>query len=902
MFIFGGSGNSPAQEDPQRLLAERDEEIEELKAKIEALRDALEKEPHFDHFEMAMDEKNKVLEELRKENMALTERLAQAQSSEPAEPAPEAARPEALSAGAAPEPQEAAISTEAEALQGQLALAVQELEELRASSAVEEASKVRTENMELRARLAHAIYCTTETQQALAAQSGQPVESVQEFHLAIENNDLPVGAMFAPRESRQLGRGWQVARVRENTWAEQNGVQPGDELHYINGHPIEVLPEAEVMDLLALRPVTLTWLRRQVPEVTEKPQAEPETETETVATQAGVEELQAQNQALQDQLQRLSLELGKVQAGEPGDADKLAALPKDTSLRAEAEAAKVEELELELANSRQLQEQLAMSMDVLKAELEQSRAHAADLEAAKLQESEAARQKLQEQVDESESATQLQALQEQLSTSLARVSDLEAELAHKDDAVAAARSSMEEMQAHSTEEIGQLKAQLTQAQQQSQLDDLKVGTFIRAHAGASGGVGQAELEAKTTELQELQLRQGENQEDRIAELEAKLEEASDMEDIVKMLQDGQSGWMLQGPKLLQPERSSSDLQSAARCAEAEEQLEALRQAELLDCEAVRDFRGSCTGLSPDHAVIFEPILGMSQEAVPADAAAVRAAKSGSGDGWDDFGFDEPQEPKLEESSDPQLQAQLADKAQEAVQLRAELDASKAAAAQLEARVAELQLELGRKRVASADSGGSGWGDFELGDSAPAVPNGEDELVKSLQEQLATAVAEASRYKSAHEELAQKEAEVSQLKSQLEAAQQGAGKPRGGSDGWDDFDFDHQAGTEPPELQAHGLELQELQLANETLQNQSQSKIADLEAKIAQEASDKEDKLRMMQASGEDDKEKIRMLQEMRLDKFLQPRKGATIGWARQEQLDAAATASSAVRAEQQPLS
>ena len=35
---------------------------------------------------------------------------------------------------------------------------------------------------------------------------------------------------------------------------------------------------------------------------------------------------------------------------------------------------------------------------------------------------------------------------------------------------------------------------------------LQVGTFIRAPAcaGASGGVGQAELEAKTKELQELQ--------------------------------------------------------------------------------------------------------------------------------------------------------------------------------------------------------------------------------------------------------------------------------------------------------------------------------------------------------------------------------------------------------------
>ena len=76
--------------------------------------------------------------------------------------------------------------------------------------------------------------------------------------------------MFGPRESREFGRGWQVMRVRENSWAEQQGLRAGDELHGIEGQFIEVMPEAEVMELLQRRPVTLTWLRRlaaaEVPE------------------------------------------------------------------------------------------------------------------------------------------------------------------------------------------------------------------------------------------------------------------------------------------------------------------------------------------------------------------------------------------------------------------------------------------------------------------------------------------------------------------------------------------------------------------------------------------------------------------------------------------------------------
>ncbi|CAE7021822.1 unnamed protein product [Symbiodinium sp. CCMP2456] len=87
MFLFGGSGSSGQSEagvaeDLQQEILDRDEEIAELKAKIEAYRDALEKEPHFEHFEMAMEEKNKVLEEqfikvqeLTKENQSLLERL-----------------------------------------------------------------------------------------------------------------------------------------------------------------------------------------------------------------------------------------------------------------------------------------------------------------------------------------------------------------------------------------------------------------------------------------------------------------------------------------------------------------------------------------------------------------------------------------------------------------------------------------------------------------------------------------------------------------------------------------------------------------------------------------------------------------------------------------------------------
>eukprot|EP00435_Cladocopium_sp_Y103_P003546 s4226_g1.t1 len=186
MFLFGsGSQGQPASEDVHQQLVDKDEEIDELKAKILALRDALEKEPHFEHFEMAMDEKNKVLEEqfarveeLQKENNALKERLEHSTPESAPSKGPECSQTEASVVQSA---EATAAFSKVEALEGQLTLAIQEIEELRASSNVEDAQRVRTENLELRSRLAHAIYCSTEAQKAVAAQSGRPTESVEEL-------------------------------------------------------------------------------------------------------------------------------------------------------------------------------------------------------------------------------------------------------------------------------------------------------------------------------------------------------------------------------------------------------------------------------------------------------------------------------------------------------------------------------------------------------------------------------------------------------------------------------------------------------------------------------------------------------------------------------------------------
>ena len=57
-----------------------------------------------------------------------------------------------------------------------------------------------------------------------------------DFSLCSAPPHLP-SPRFAPREARVLGHGWQVNRVRENSWAEQQGVLAGDELHCSSAKP-----------------------------------------------------------------------------------------------------------------------------------------------------------------------------------------------------------------------------------------------------------------------------------------------------------------------------------------------------------------------------------------------------------------------------------------------------------------------------------------------------------------------------------------------------------------------------------------------------------------------------------------------------------------------------------------
>lgn len=100
MFLFGGGSGGSQSSDPEvlkRILVQKDEEIEDLNAKVAALLEALNKD-EMDDFENAINEKNRELakafnqvEELSAENSRLTQQLA-AGGSLP----PEASVPDAL--------------------------------------------------------------------------------------------------------------------------------------------------------------------------------------------------------------------------------------------------------------------------------------------------------------------------------------------------------------------------------------------------------------------------------------------------------------------------------------------------------------------------------------------------------------------------------------------------------------------------------------------------------------------------------------------------------------------------------------------------------------------------------------------------------------------------------------
>eukprot|EP00931_Biecheleriopsis_adriatica_P074484 TRINITY_DN4852_c0_g1_i12.p1 TRINITY_DN4852_c0_g1~~TRINITY_DN4852_c0_g1_i12.p1 ORF type:complete len:838 (-),score=282.55 TRINITY_DN4852_c0_g1_i12:1434-3947(-) len=142
MFLFGGSGAGSSAEpaatsgdvDLKQMLEEKDEEIDELNAKISALRDAMEQDHHMDNWEMAMAEKNKVLaeqlervEELTQQNKTLMDRLEKVSQGEKG------------IGSAAADPSEAAASLVTE-LQAQLAAALEELEAQRKAPAAPQES------------------------------------------------------------------------------------------------------------------------------------------------------------------------------------------------------------------------------------------------------------------------------------------------------------------------------------------------------------------------------------------------------------------------------------------------------------------------------------------------------------------------------------------------------------------------------------------------------------------------------------------------------------------------------------------------------------------------------------------------------------------------------------------
>mmetsp|Transcript_108917 Transcript_108917/g.274077 ORF Transcript_108917/g.274077 Transcript_108917/m.274077 type:complete len:382 (+) Transcript_108917:318-1463(+) len=251
-----------------------------------------------DEFEMAIAEKNKVLEEmlqqieqLRAENKQLVERMDSTSvgpspsgseivsAAFTGTPAPPAEAPDQQqhqqqlvaeqqlrlqAEGVAQQASQAATE-----MQAQLMAAQEELAQLKEQVADPEAVvRARAENEELRSRLADAIAKADAAHRAAAAlqagaDSGESVAAETEEAIALTlDTGENIGVVFGAREARGLGRGWPVVRLREGGWAQRSGIKEGDELHRANGQQIEVLPEDEVMDLLRQQPLQLEFVRR----------------------------------------------------------------------------------------------------------------------------------------------------------------------------------------------------------------------------------------------------------------------------------------------------------------------------------------------------------------------------------------------------------------------------------------------------------------------------------------------------------------------------------------------------------------------------------------------------------------------------------------------------------------
>jgi hypothetical protein len=157
MFLFGGGSGQAASGVPieiQKMIQEKDEEIAELRAHVQALQEAMNKD--MDDFEQASMQKNKVIEEQQK----MIEDIRS--GSNPATPV--AASVSSLSLAPQESPEHGAGEAVL-ALQEQLRRADEEIGILREANSVlqhqapgaEDAEKAKEEALELRSRLADAI-------------------------------------------------------------------------------------------------------------------------------------------------------------------------------------------------------------------------------------------------------------------------------------------------------------------------------------------------------------------------------------------------------------------------------------------------------------------------------------------------------------------------------------------------------------------------------------------------------------------------------------------------------------------------------------------------------------------------------------------------------------------------
>ncbi|CAE7262456.1 unnamed protein product [Symbiodinium natans] len=764
-----------------------------------------------DHVSVLEEQFAKV-EELRKENQSLLERL-QHGGPEGAHEGPESGSPEMEEkrqvAEVVPQAQEASVE-----LRAQLDAAYQELEELRASTDVEESARTRTENLELRARLAHAIYCTTEAQKALATETGQAMPTEEELTLTLDNAKH-VGVMFGPREGRELGRGWQlqVMRVREGTWAEQAGVQAGDELHYVDGQPIEVLPEAEVLALLQKRPVELTWIRRQaVPERTgEASEASQAQERTTNSADADLrkklQDAEEQNRALEDQLKRLSMELGKVQAGDFEDVlrerqEKLDALQDELSrVKSELESRPPPQIQPALDDAQDgsskdlrervqsLEEQLSTA-EAARRQADEARAACTEkLAALELEVADAEAQRAAALQDAAGASTELQQQLERLQSEAAQVPDLRdklAELEANHESALQAQASAEQLQ----HEVERLKAEAADAQAQRAAMEADQASLQEA-AGVSAEL-QEQLQRLQSEAAQVPELQG-----KLVELEAAQERA------------------------LQAQASTEQLQLEVERLKAEAAQVPALKAQIADAEAACDpgtgrapedggdgwgdeldlgvgGLGGDAGLSGVAAAAtaaaapaaaeetsdqggwddfdLEDALSKEEPAKPATSIQVDPAE---GQGWDDFDFEESL-PKAADTEPGTAVAAAADLEQlerlrsEAAQVPflqsrlAELEAKHASALQAQASAEELQHEVQRLR-AEADAANSKVSAMEAQQTA-ALHDAAGASAE-LQQQLETIKLENAQVPELRGKLAQLEAEyASALQAQASAEQ------------------------------------------------------------------------------------------------------------------------------------